>query len=262
MQLFALNTDKTLISAAQARKHSDYFCMECGKKVRKRGGSHRKDHFYHLKPDPACRQSQKSLVHLQVQWFIQQTLPLGEALLERRFPEISRIADVAWEKEKVIFEVQYSPISQIEVEQRNRDYASLGYHVVWILHDKRFNQRKVSAAEQWLQEKPHYFTNFDSRGNGEVYDQLQVIKDGVRRYQSGGSSVNLSTPVRKKNQLLFEGDFSCRVASKNEKALSDWKLYESERKKWRKKRFQLTWYAIGRWYLNLFNIVLEKCCKS
>lgn len=261
MQLFALNNEQIFISAANARKHCDYFCMECGKKVRKRGGSYRQNHFYHIKPDPACRQSQKSLVHLQLQWFISQELPLGEARLERRFPEISRIADVAWEKEKLIFEVQYSSISQVEVEARNRDYESLGYQVVWILHDRRFNKWKATAAELWLDQKPHYFSNFDPNGNGVIYDQLQVFHEGIRRFQQKGKEITISRPSFQKGKCVFEGDFDDRRNCGDQEALRLWSDYEKERKKWRKTPYQVTWQAVKRWYLNIFNLLLEKCCQ-
>jgi competence CoiA-like predicted nuclease len=233
--------------------------MECGKIVRRRGGKNRQDHFYHLKPDPACRQCQKSLHHLQVQWYLYHLLPDGECVLEKRFPEISRIADAVWEKKKLVFEVQCSPIPQAEVRQRNHDYQSLGYTVVWILHERRFHQRKISAVEEWLQGKPHYFTNFDAAGNGQIYDHLQVYERGMRRYCSEKSLINPAAPIFSGNRLIFEGDWSFRLIQNDTIALSVWEAFHQETRK-RKAHWRRLGNSLLNWYMNVFNLVLEKCC--
>lgn len=176
MQLFAFNTRNQLVSANHAQKQNDYSCIECGSIVRLRGGLHRQKHFYHLKPDRLCRQSQKSLVHIQVQKSLQEILPRGECFLERRFPGIKRIADVVWEPRKIVFEVQCSGITAEEIASRNRDYFGVGYKVVWILHEKRFNKWKVSASERFLREHPHYFTKFRLNRKIKARPQRIIIK--------------------------------------------------------------------------------------
>jgi len=179
--IFALDEKNQLISAKNAHKKENYFCRECGGIVRLRAGLHRQRHFFHLGPPDSCRQSQKSLVHLRVQYAIQGLFPLGQCQLERQFPEIGRIADVVWECRKLVFEVQCSSIAREEVEQRNRDYKSLGYNVIWILHDNRFNRWRVKAAEIFLRNSPYYYTNIDSQGRGCIYDQVDVLHGGLRR---------------------------------------------------------------------------------
>lgn len=180
MQLYALDREKKLIFAGDALKQTDYFCLECESPVRRRGGLHRKDHFYHLEALRDCRQNGKTLEHLNVQFFCLQALPQGECVLEKRFPDINRIADVVWEPKKLIFEIQCSPISSNEVYERNQDYKKIGYEVVWILHDKRFNQKRLSGAEHFLYSSPHYFTNMTEEGKGEIYDQFSLIDRGLR----------------------------------------------------------------------------------
>lgn len=171
MQLFALNEHQQVIEAEQAERKKDYACMECSGPVRVRQGEFRRSHFYHFREAPGCRQASKSLEHLQTQFFLKDFLD-GEVVLEKRFHTINRIADVVWEKEKVIFEVQCSPILAQEVMERNRDYASCGYQVVWILHDARYGGRRMTSAEHYLQRSPHYYTDMDAEGVGVIYDRL------------------------------------------------------------------------------------------
>lgn len=180
MQLRALDEKGQIIFAHQAEKQRDFFCIECGGIIRARAGVHRQAHFYHLHPPASCRQNGKSMEHLQVQCFLKNIL--GEnCKLEQPFLGIGRIADCVWEPHKLVFEVQCSPISQNEVAGRNQDYAAAGYRVIWILHDRLFNQRRLSAAELWLQKHPHYFTNIDQAGGGCIYDQINQTERGWRR---------------------------------------------------------------------------------
>lgn len=182
MQLLARKSDGSLILARNAKKHHPYECLECKGDVRLRGGLHRQLHFYHFEPSPFCRQHQKGMVHIQLQLHLQSLL--GEdCLLEHQMPEINRIADVAWPAKKVVFEIQFSPISAQEVRERNRDYQKLGWTVVWILHDRRFNQSRHSAAEQWLRTGTHYYTNINETGNGIIYDQFDAFHKGWRHYR-------------------------------------------------------------------------------
>ena len=254
MQLFALTSEKELVASSHAFKKQEYFCMECGKSVKLRGGEHRQDHFYHLKPDQACRQSQKSMSHLQVQRHLFNLLKGEDIRLERRFPEISRIGDVVWENQKLVFEVQCSSITQKEVESRNHDYGSIGYQVVWILHERRFLKKRVTAAEIWLQGHSHYFTNFDSEGRGEIFDQLHLFHKGLRCFSSEKTQVNLSNPLE---ELRFQGDWKSRLAFNDFRVLKIFSVLERERKKLKGYYAFNLWKEIKRWYLNLFYLVLE-----
>lgn len=183
MQLLARQSKGGLILAKEANKRQAYQCLECGRKVRLRGGMHRQLHFYHVEPIDTCRQHQKGMVHLQVQLYFYYLLGEEDCLLEHHMPEINRIADVAWLSEKIVFEIQYSSISAQEVRERNQDYLSQGWKVVWILHDRRFNQPRYTAAEEWLRDSPHYYTNMDQHGQGIIYDQFDHLQKGWRRYK-------------------------------------------------------------------------------
>lgn len=213
MQLYAFDRERRLIAAVQACKEINYYCMECGSIVRLRGGLHRQKHFFHLQQVVSCRQSAKSMPHIHTQKILQEAFAPGLIELEKRFHSIQRIGDAVHEELKIVFEIQCSPISFAEMNARNRDYASLGYQVIWILHDHQFNQWKVSEAEYFL-ETTHYFTNIDKEGSGEIYDQWAFMRGPVRKRR--GEKVYLDiTKVcptvgagfgREKWRLRVEGD--------------------------------------------------------
>ncbi|MGZ3632715.1 MAG: competence protein CoiA [Parachlamydiaceae bacterium] len=192
MQHYAFDLLGALVFAKSAEKQKDYLCPECQGIVRLRGGLHRQDHFYHLELSPDCRQNGKSAEHLNIQLYFLNMLPEGECFLEYRFPTIRRIADVVWLPNNLIFEIQCSPISAEEVLERNRDYLELGFQVIWIFHDQRFNQTRVSGAEAVLYELPHYFTNIDAEGEGMIYDQFALVRKGWRSSRLSELPVDLS----------------------------------------------------------------------
>lgn len=201
MQLFALDTNNDLIHAAKAVRQRDYLCPECRDTLRVRSGKVRLSHFFHLQ-EGVCRQSQKSEEHCQVQNYIEKILPEGEAFQEKGFPEINRIADLFWEKEKIVFEVQCSPIDHDEIKGRNEDYGKLGFDVVWILHDMRYNKKKLTDAEAFLQGKVYFYTNIDAKAQGMIYDQFQIIDEGCSLFRLEKLEVNLAAPTK----TGFDGD--------------------------------------------------------
>lgn len=272
MQLFALDESQKLIFVDHAQKHQSYQCLECYGTVRVRGGSHRQRHFYHTDHQRICRQSGKSMTHLQVQYWVQKTLPSGECQLEVRFSEINRIADVVWFPKKIIFEIQCSPITAEEVKERNKNYHTLGYQVVWILHDKRYNQWRFSAAEKYLRAHPHYFTNIDSNGEGYVYDQYDLEKEGFRSFVSRSFPISLDTPKvpvisslshlqHRSWKIHFEGDFFDYCFEKD---------FDPQKFPLPLKPPTLTFFQVissyFRWYVFrpyrlLFQILLERACR-
>lgn len=232
MQLYAFNEQNRIVSASQANRHHDYACLECRGKVRLRGGIHKQKHFFHLTLTENCSQRRKGMVHLQIQRIIEQLLPPGECFLERRFPEIGRIADVAWESQKIIFEVQCSGMHEHEALMRNRDYLKVGYQVVWILHDSRYNRWRISAVEEALTDSPHYYTNIDAEGRGCIYDQWRQNAKGLCQARLPSLAIDLRYPfrsltgieselqliIRRKNnwRLHFQGDLLDAVKQKND----------------------------------------------
>lgn len=278
MQLFAFDSQNRLTPASAARKSTGYFCLECGGALRLRGGGRIKLHYFHLRQAENCRQSGKSMPHLQVQLYLQALFPEGVISLEKRFPRIGRVADVVWEEKRLVFEVQCSPLAAQEVRQRNADYAREGYRVVWILHERRFNRSRVSAAAEFLRGFPHYYTNMDAMGNGVVYDQLYSVQRGWRKRLTPSFRVRLSEPLdalavealppllRRKVAvwpLAFAGDavdrysrgerhFACaeETCAGQSKAYGFWQSVKQAGRRW-----------VVRPYLILLELLLEERCR-
>lgn len=195
MQLYARDVRGSVVFANHALKQKDYICFECESIVRVRGGLHRQNHYYHLEAHRSCKLNAKSMTHIQIQCHLQKLFTPEECQLEHHFAEINRIADVVWAKHKLVFEIQCSTISAQEIMERNRDYAAIGHQVIWILHDKRFNQWRLSAAESVLKNFPHYYTNMDANGNGVIYDRYGLFHRGKRVGNLDPLEINLTTPV-------------------------------------------------------------------
>lgn len=277
MQLRAYNEKQQIIFAHQAQKHIDYFCLECKGALRLRSGLHRQKHFYHLAPTKNCRQNGKSMEHLQNQCFIKSRLGEG-CLLEHPFPQLGRIADCVWPEKKIVFEVQCSPITQEEVSQRNKDYASQGYQVVWILHDERFSQRRLCAAELWLVDHPHYFTNINALGKGFVYDQVDVIEKATRHSLLKRTPVSiekptahdlssLPAPLRKRHsawQIAFENDWFQRSQEPEYRELLDGFFQEAPTSflAHLKQALSWLWHTCVKYpYHVVFDFLLERACR-
>jgi competence protein CoiA len=194
MQWIALK-DERPVFANEADKHARYHCPECGAHVKVRSGPHRQPHYYHLRAAKRCRQHQKSEEHLGLQFHLTMQFLPGAVRMERPFPEVGRIADVAWEKERVVFEVQCSPISLTEVQERTRDYRSQGWHLIWILSDKRFNRRKLTTAEYYLRQQTCYFASWNKQ-RPVLYDQWDIVADFQRVYKGPSIPVQPSRIAR------------------------------------------------------------------
>jgi len=286
MQLYAFDSKGELTGARQAFRRTNYHCLECQGIVRLRGGPHRQRHFFHVDPTPFCRQHQKGEIHLQLQSYFLEHLPWGDCQLEYSFSSIGRIADVAWLSQKIVFEIQCSPISAEEVMGRNRDYQQLGWQVVWILHDHRYNQLRLSSAELALRSSPHYFTNMDSSGVGMIYDQFDICEKGLRlkslsplpidireiisleSIQSSSSPLILFKERMATWSLAFTGDLISSFAKNStdeywDQALKMEKLfYASSRSfKWRDVPAKFWEKAITRPYQIFFRFILEKMCR-
>lgn len=287
MQIGALDLTGSLVFAEKANRHQDYQCIECKEKVRLRRGMHRQAHYYHLQPNRVCKQHTKGMPHLMLQHFLKNILPDEEAEIECQFPSIGRIADVAWHPKRLIYEIQCSPISAQEVKERNRSYASIGYQVVWIFHDSRYNQHRLSTAEMFLMNQPHYFTDMDECGEGKIYDQLAIIAKGKRVNRSPTLSIDPTSPKRLNKQelkqcrklpdvlkkrahawpFIFLGDTIDCSLSDQEHQLSLWLKEMSQTEKARALSFFLKHpiHFFKRWiaqpYQTVLKLILERACR-
>jgi competence protein CoiA len=194
MQLYALDKS-TLVLASHAVRDRSYLCPECHGFVRIRGGGRRQIHFYHARRPASCRQHGKSLAHLQIQLHLKSLIP--SLTLEKRFE--SRIADACWKEEKIVFEVQCSPITLQEAKTRCNDYLKLGLTPVWILHDRRYNRFRLTPAEEYLRSQT---TTFYTDGRS-IYDQFDVCQNLRRVFRGPKILVNPALPQKKALESLF-----------------------------------------------------------
>ncbi len=194
MQLYALDKS-SLVLASHAVRDRSYLCPECHAFVRIRGGGRRQIHFYHARRPATCRQHGKSLAHLQIQLHLKSLIP--SLTLEKRFE--SRIADAHWAEEKIVFEVQCSPITLQEAKTRCEDYRKLGLTPVWILHDRRYNRFKLTPAEEYLRSQT---TTFYTDGRS-IYDQFDVCQKLRRVFRGPRILVNPALPQKKALESLF-----------------------------------------------------------
>lgn len=170
MQVYAFDRDGKKVFVGSALSGQDYLCPECKGHVRLRRGLKRKIHFFHRSSERNCRLAGKTVFHIAVQDFIQKSIGAHNCDQEVLFTDIGRIADIAWYSKKIVIEVQCSFISAQEVEARCHAYESIGWKVVWILHERTFTPLYPTEAELFLKNRTHYYTDIDEE-QGSIYDQ-------------------------------------------------------------------------------------------
>lgn len=138
-----------------------------------------------------------SSIHRRIQERVAAQLP--EAELEVRFDSIGRIADVVCFLHKVIYEVQCSPLSLSEAQDRTLDYSSLGFTLIWILHDQRFNQNIFAPAELYLRKHLLYYSSMTAFGSGFFYDQIAFSQGSQLLYKSKPFTVEALLPFTRKH---------------------------------------------------------------
>lgn len=218
MALYALDREE-LISADDALHKKAYCCLECRGALQVRQGRRRR-HFYHVKTSPQCRLYSKSEAHLLLQLQVQNKFCEGEIVIERPFPSIGRIADLCWDRCKIIFEIQCSFIAQKEAEERMVDYASLGYTVIWLLDDRRFNRRHLSPTELFLRNTSCYYIHYQKTKLSLFYDQFELIQQN-RRLRTGIKLPVFLTRPRTIPQTPLLGEIPEQIKRRQE----SWRLF-------------------------------------
>lgn len=213
MALYALDSEG-VISAVEAPDRGFYRCLECGLPVQVRQGRRRR-HFYHIKSAPSCRLYSKSEDHLLLQLQIQSLFPKGEVLVERPFLPISRMADACLERRRIVFEVQCSLLSLAEAETRVRDYASVGFSIVWLLDDRLFNRRVLKPAEEFLRTQLCYYIRFRRTTSSHFYDQFEICSNQKRLRKGSFFKINL-TKFRRTPLHLPQGQFPKQVLNRHQ----------------------------------------------
>lgn len=125
----------TNLEIMSLNRRQNFSCVKCKKPVIFKNGSQKMAHFAHEKNGVTTGQPE-SAEHILVKHSLARWLELQDypSMLEQRFPEIDRIADVYFEfkNQPYVVEIQKSPISDIEYQQRIVDYQKINVTVLWI----------------------------------------------------------------------------------------------------------------------------------
>lgn len=178
MPFFALKEDK-LVSAWDGSIQEIYLCLEC-RGLLKLKQRKRCPHFYHISSAPSCRLYSKSEDHLLIQLGLQKIFPPGEVVMEKPFLSVGRVADLFWERENIVFEIQCSFLFEPQAKERISAYRQAGIEVIWILDDRIFNKRKLRPAEMFLRHHQGYFVSSPRKPSMMFYDQHEILIDGER----------------------------------------------------------------------------------
>ena len=146
-------------------------------------------------------------LHLAVQHKIASWIGKNECVLEHRVKE--HIADIYWQAQNTVFEVQCSPISLKEASRRTKDFEKLKINIIWILHQKTYNKVHMSPAETYLvKNKKVYYCNISQSGDGIVFDQEEAILFHKRLHKTPPQEVLFHLPRKKffSKNLYFSGD--------------------------------------------------------
>ncbi len=214
MPLYALDNDD-LIHAPDAEAGKIYSCADCFCAVKKRSGTRRFPHFYHLKSPPSCRLYSKTEEHMLAQIQLRQLFPKGELQLEKSFPQIDRIADACWEKEKIVFEVQCSQLTEQEAKRRIQDYRSLGYETIWLLDDRRYNRPVARPAEIFLRKHAAYYISIRKGLASFYYDQFEIFQEKRRIQKGRPMAVSLQKVYRIQQKILSKEYFPKQIIDLN-----------------------------------------------
>ena len=194
MAFYAYDEEECPIHASLAVKGERYYCMECFLPVKARNRRALSSHFYHTRTSPKCRLYSKTEDHLLAQLQLEKLVPPGAIQLERPFLDISRIADACWEEKKIVFEIQCSQLEIPEATARIKDYASQGYRVVWLLHDRLFNRKATRPVELFLRQGLAYYIHIERGLTSLYYDQFEVLAHGKRLKKGKKLPIDLQAP--------------------------------------------------------------------
>ncbi len=264
MQSYALDSSGKRTFVQSAERFKDYFCIECGARVRVRGGQYRvRAHYFHIHDVASCRQAGKTVEHVAIQKLIQEQIGTAFCEEEYRFSSIGRVADVAWPDKKLIFEVQCSPISAKEVEERNRDYASIGWDVIWILYDKTFKRKQPSHAELFLQKHTHYYSDVATIYDTVRYSFIDNRCISVDRLQPMISQTRELPKVLQERLSSWiycaEGDYLLGQDDAWQAAVDT--LFAIEKKHKQKRNYFYPLERVLLAFRALWHVVLERSCR-
>lgn len=260
MSRYAL-TSSVFVDAFDANPLDPFTCGECGGTVHLRTAKGRSPHFVHVRTTPACRLYSQTGRHLEIQLSLQKWIP--DLVIEHPFPEISRVADLYWKKEKIVFEIQCSLLSDAQVQMRMHDYAQLGLQVVWLLDERLYFKRIYKQGER-LMRTAGFYVGIPLR----AYDAWECPVDRWRRFRGPRFSVELNRPrsaptwrrkdpipasFHKREGPAFWGDLRDRAER--------WLLRSDKRgilERWKRQESRFRWFPLRSLPQNIFFFLGEE----
>lgn len=145
--------NKRFVARDAEKDEGPFFCLSCGEMVILRKGAVYKHHFAH-KVDSQCHRSKEggeSELHLEWKYKLyDEAIKLGyDVAIE--VPCGPRISDVVI-NDKIILEVQLSPISSLDIVKRTEDTMALGKKTWWLSpfpHEIENNKRLQMSDMNW-----------------------------------------------------------------------------------------------------------------
>ena len=178
MNFYALDKNKNKVNIDDAKDNEEYFCEGCNEKlfIKAKYSRLKHPHFCHQK-NTKCKIKewpQHDMSDWHKEW--QNLFPANNRECVLKKDKEQRRADIFIKN--TIIEVQHSPISYKNFNNRNVFYTSLGYSVVWIFDaNEKFlydNLNKRPCMWKNVQNQFHNNDNF----NGKLAIFLEYNEDG------------------------------------------------------------------------------------
>jgi competence protein CoiA len=139
--LYGKTKQGTIEHAANATKCSNYYCPLCCQKLMLKQGKYKRTHFAHF--EISCTHKEESYVHYHAKYSLGRAIKdLGMVVqIEPYLKACHQIPDILINN-KIILEIQCSPITVEQLQTRTSAYNKLGYIVIWII-DGTYNDNSV-----------------------------------------------------------------------------------------------------------------------
>ena len=157
-------------------------------------------HFYHA-VDTGCHYAEESREHLEIKYQIYRICKSEQWETYVEFPALDRtwISDVYATRDgrKVVFEIQISTISPIELEDRDRKYRDEGIESYWLLDNFLWRSKDFAS---WYD--AHLFQEGDRPGETIPYGDPSLFATGSENHIFIAKGIR-SVGLYAKKQTLF-----------------------------------------------------------
>jgi len=157
-------------------------------------------HFYHA-ADSVCHYEQESWEHLEIKYLVYRICQAEnwETYVEFPSPDRNWISDVYATRDgrRVVFEIQISPISLHDLEERDRKYRAKGIESYWLLDNFLGRSRDFAS---WC--NSHRFKEADRPEKPVPYIDPLLFETGPENHIFIAKGIR-SVGLRRKNQTLF-----------------------------------------------------------